>query len=124
MKIKIIILIVVILAGVIAIFTIFSLNKKDALTIPAPEPVVEFQENAKEYTLDEVSTHNSAADCWAVVRKNVYDLGAWIEKHPGGSKAILGLCGKDGTAAFENQHGGKENPEKALLGFEIGVLKN
>lgn len=80
--------------------------------------------SAKQFTMAQVAIHNSAASCYAVVRGTVYDLTAWIGSHPGGKQAILGLCGKDGTAAFEGQHGGQRRPENELKGFEIGVLAN
>ncbi|MCX7589986.1 MAG: cytochrome b5 domain-containing protein, partial [Patescibacteria group bacterium] len=57
-----------------------------------------------------------------VIRENVYDLTSWITKHPGGEKAILNLCGKDGTSLFEKQHGGEKIPEDALAKFKIGKL--
>ena len=74
------------------------------------------------YTMAEVATHNSAASCYTVIRGMVYDLTAWIAKHPGGENNILKLCGIDGTTSFERKHGGKDNPENTLAGFEIGVL--
>lgn len=74
------------------------------------------------YSLLEVQKHNSKESCWTVIRKEVYDLTQWISKHPGGEKAILNICGKDGTDLFEKQHGGKDKPESALLQFKIGQL--
>lgn len=76
------------------------------------------------YTLAEVKTHNSASSCWTIVRSDVYDLTSWIKQHPGGSGAILQMCGKDATVAFENQHGGQRRPENELAGYEIGFYKN
>ena len=81
------------------------------------------QPQEKLYTLEEVAQHNSKESCWTVIRDRVYDLTQWIDKHPGGSDKISALCGKDGTQAFENKHGGEEKPEKALEQFEIGKLK-
>ncbi len=74
------------------------------------------------YTQVQVATHNTSSSCWATINGNVYDLTAWIAQHPGGEGPILGLCGKDGTSAFENQHGtnGRANAELAIL--KIGVL--
>jgi uncharacterized membrane protein len=74
------------------------------------------------YTLAEVSRHNSAGDCWAAIDSVVYDLGAWVDQHPGGAQRILDLCGTDGTSAFRGQHGSAEGPEKVLEGFAIGQL--
>ncbi len=95
--------------------------------VPAPEntpakaPVAEAPK-VKTYTMAEVSTRNSASSCWTVVNGDVYDVTSYIKKHPGGEKAVLGLCGKDGTSAFEGQHGGQAKPANVLAGFEIGVL--
>lgn len=76
----------------------------------------------KVYTMEEVSARKDASSCLTVIRGTVYDVTAFIEKHPGGDKNILRLCGLDGTAAFEKQHGGQEKPENALKGFEVGTL--
>jgi len=78
----------------------------------------------KTYSFEEVQTHNSKQSCWSAIRGKVYDLTSWISNHPGGEKAILSICGKDGTEAFVNEHGGKDKPEKALSQFEIGELQN
>lgn len=74
------------------------------------------------FTMDEVSAHNNETSCYTVIRGTVYDVSAWIYKHPGGDRNILSLCGIDGTAAFEGQHGGQRKPENILAGFEIGKL--
>lgn len=74
------------------------------------------------FTMDEIAAHKDASSCYTVIRGTVYDVTAFIDKHPGGDKNILRLCGIDGTAAFEGKHGGQEKPENALKGFEIGML--
>ena len=73
--------------------------------------------------MTEVVTHNDGTSCWSVVNGNVYDLTTWIGKHPGGSNAILMLCGKDGSTAFNAQHGGSAMQENKLASYKIGVLK-
>ncbi len=75
-----------------------------------------------EYTLDDVVLHNSESDCWTVINGNVYDLTEWINNHPGGSSAIISLCGKDGSSAFNAQHGGSSGPEMTLEEFYVGAL--
>ncbi len=82
------------------------------VTGPADEPL----------TLAVVATHNSRTSCWTAISGSVYDLTGWIPNHPGGEAAILGLCGKDGTAAFAGKHGGDARPKTVLAGFKIGVL--
>lgn len=74
------------------------------------------------YTMAVVAAHNSRTSCYTVINSNVYDLTSWIGQHPGGQEAILSLCGKDGSAAFNTQHGGDRRPANELAGFKIGVL--
>jgi len=74
------------------------------------------------YTLADVATHNTATSCWSAINGGVYDLTSWINQHPGGAQAILGLCGRDGSAAFNDQHGGQRRPANELAGFQIGTL--
>lgn len=85
-------------------------------SLPVPSPSV------KQYTVAEVSTHNSAASCWSAINGSVYDLTSFVSRHPGGSAAIKSLCGIDGTAAFSGQHGGDQRPASELAGLKIGIL--
>ncbi len=74
------------------------------------------------YTAAEIAKHNDASSCWTSINGGVYDLTNWINQHPGGPDYILALCGTDGSAAFNNQHGGQGRPEAELATFKIGVL--
>jgi cytochrome b involved in lipid metabolism len=74
------------------------------------------------YTMAQVAMHANASSCWTAINGNVYDVTTWINKHPGGAQAVLSLCGKDGSAAFDDQHGGQRRPENELEGFKIGAL--
>lgn len=76
----------------------------------------------KVFSMADIASHNGKASCYTAIRGNIYDLTDWISKHPGGEGAILSICGKDGTTAFVNQHGGKGRPEATLASFKIGVL--
>ncbi len=78
---------------------------------------------AKTYTMANVQAAATPANCLSAINGKVYDLTKWINQHPGGDRAILSICGKDGSAAFNNKHGGQMRPEKVLAGFEVGVLK-
>lgn len=86
---------------------------------PTPAPVVK-----SGYTLDDVAKHASASSCWTAVNGNVYDVTSFISQHPGGSRAILSLCGIDGSDAFNGQHGGQRRPASELASFKIGNLTN
>jgi cytochrome b involved in lipid metabolism len=89
---------------------------------PVPQPVPEAV-MATSYTLAEVAKHSTEKDCWTAVNGMVYDLTSFIARHPGGKSNIMRICGIDGTAVFERQHGGQGSPENTLAGLEIGVLK-
>lgn len=99
-------------------------------TVATPEvqtqttPTTPTPTSSTSFTSAQVATHASEASCWTSINGNVYDVTSWISKHPGGKRAILSLCGHDGTAAFEGQHGGQARPESELASFKIGTLTN
>lgn len=74
------------------------------------------------FTMAEVSTHNTAASCYAVIADTVYNLTEWISQHLGEAGATDGLCGTDATAAFNGAHSGNEKAEKAFEQLTIGTL--
>jgi cytochrome b involved in lipid metabolism len=89
---------------------------------PEPEPSPTAEDTFQGYTLAEVSERDSAAECWVAIDAGVYDLTEWIRSHPGGSGAILNLCGKDGTTSFTSQHGGQARPSSTLDGYYLAPL--
>lgn len=109
---------VIVLAAVIVLVQ-YS-NTKNKSTVPAQNNQVTTTSQA--YTLTIVANHNSQSSCWTAINGNVYDVTKWIGQHPGGAQAIIGLCGKDGSSAFNDQHGGQRKPENELASFKIGTL--
>jgi hypothetical protein len=94
---------------------------------PAPTPVATASPTpevttASAYTMAKVKENNSATSCWSVINGKVYDLTKWINSHPGGSSAIKGLCGIDGTASFTAQHRGQGSPASTLASYLLGPL--
>ncbi len=83
---------------------------------PTPTPTV------AGYTMAQVRENNSARSCWTAIDGFVYNLTAWINSHPGGSGAILFLCGTDGTNAFKAQHENQSKPAVRLDSYRIGPL--
>lgn len=73
-------------------------------------------------TIADVQKHNTQADCWTTVNGSVYDLTSAISSHPGGAKAIMRLCGIDGSSAFNEQHGGQKKPNNELANLKVGEL--
>ncbi len=96
-------------------------------TTPTPQPAIPEVSRPEEivpsgYTKAEVAIHKDATSCWSIINGMVYDLTSWIGKHPGGERAILKICGRDGTSLFEGEHGGDAKPESALSSFLLGPL--
>lgn len=58
----------------------------------------------KELSFQEVARHNTASDCWVVLKGVVYDLTAFAKEHPGGSELVTDLAGTDGTVDFLDAH--------------------
>lgn len=79
-------------------------------------------EARKSITLSEVAQHTTRTSCWSTINGGVYDLTSWIPRHPGGEQAILSICGIDGSAKFNAQHGGAALQQQILAGFKIGTL--
>jgi hypothetical protein len=87
-----------------------------ATPTPTPTPTV------VGYTMAQVRANNTARSCWSAIDGYVYDLTRWISSHPGGSGAILFLCGTDGTNAFKGQHENESRPAIRLDGYKLGPL--
>jgi len=75
------------------------------------------------YTMAQVKANNSAKSCWAVIDDYVYDLTKWINSHPGGSGAIVSLCGTDATTSFKSQHQNQAKPAVRLDSYKLGPLQ-
>ena len=91
-----------------------------ASSTPAPTPVV--TPTPTGYTMAQVKANNTAKSCWSVIDGYVYNLTNWINSHPGGSGAILFLCGTDGTNAFKAQHENQSKPAVRLDNYRLGPL--
>jgi cytochrome b involved in lipid metabolism len=73
-------------------------------------------------TSAEVLKHSTAADCWSVIKGEVYDLTSYVKDHPGGASLIKAICGKDGSSSFDSQHAGAAKPKNILAVFALGPL--
>lgn len=91
---------------------------------PTPKPVTTTPAPSAPsgVTLAQVATHSSRSSCWSAINGSVYDLTSWIPNHPGGEQTILSLCGINGSAGYNNQHGGSSKPANILFGFKVGTL--
>ena len=96
--------------------TVTATPTVSATPTPTPTPVV------TGYTMAQVRANNTARSCWTAIDGYVYNLTNWISAHPGGSGAILFLCGTDGTNAFKAQHENQSRPAIRLDSYRIGPL--
>ena len=51
-----------------------------------------------------VAKHTSPESCWVVLHGNVYDVTEFLPEHPGGSRIILQLAGRDATPEYDPIH--------------------
>ena len=87
---------------------------------PTPTPVV--TPSPTGYTMAQVRANNTAKSCWTAIDGYVYNLTNWISAHPGGSGAIVFLCGTDGSNAFKAQHENQSKPAVRLDTYRLGPL--
>ena len=53
---------------------------------------------SKQFTRQEVSSHNTAKDAWVIIDTVVYDITKFASMHPGGELLLLDYAGKDVTS--------------------------
>lgn len=71
-------------------------------------------------SIAEVVVHNSATDCWIIVRAKVYNVTSFLVQHPGGAARIIPYCGADATTAFATKGG--EGTHSAVAESELAKL--
>eukprot|EP00561_Arcocellulus_cornucervis_P014747 CAMPEP_0185802400 /NCGR_PEP_ID=MMETSP1322-20130828/1982_1 /TAXON_ID=265543 /ORGANISM="Minutocellus polymorphus, Strain RCC2270" /LENGTH=136 /DNA_ID=CAMNT_0028498159 /DNA_START=68 /DNA_END=478 /DNA_ORIENTATION=- len=82
----------------------------------------------KEYTMEEVSKHNTQEDCWLVIGNDstggpkVYDVSAYLDDHPGGAEVMLDVSGQDADEFFEDI-GHSNDAREELTKYLVGSLK-
>ncbi|PBP28276.1 L-lactate ferricytochrome c oxidoreductase [Diplocarpon rosae] len=59
---------------------------------------------AKTFNAAEVAKHNTPESCWVTLYGNVWDVTEFLPSHPGGSKIILKLAGRDATEEYDPIH--------------------
>lgn len=113
--------IVVAIVMVVGIGALVYVQKQSSSSLVQVAPAAATSSSASTVALmDRVPSHNSRESCWTIINGAVYDLTSWIPMHPGGERAILQLCGTDGSAKFNAQHGGQTKQATVLAGFKIG----
>jgi cytochrome b involved in lipid metabolism len=56
---------------------------------------------SKEFTTKDVADHNTVdKGLYIIVDSNVYEMGGFVDEHPGGAKILKRVGGKDATKQF------------------------
>lgn len=120
------IIIVIVVATVILALPVYLNSKKSNSTseeVKTSAPVT--VDAVKTITLGEIAKHADKTDCWMAIEGNVYDVSAFVPKHPGEDAILLG-CGKDATEMFNKRpNDGTSHSDRArtqLANFLIGKL--
>lgn len=71
----------------------------------------------------EVARHSTASDCWVYIGRSVYNMTAYLPRHPGGADEISPYCGGNARAAFADEHAGDANAQRGMAAWKIGRLK-
>lgn len=77
------------------------------------------------YTLEDVARHDAADDCWMAIEERVYDITAYIPRHPTAPDIIAAWCGREATEGMRTKGYGRDHSVGAwaLLGrYAVGDL--
>ncbi len=81
----------------------------------------------KQFTLKQVAEHSVAKDCWIVINERVYDISAYIPKHPAPETVLTKYCGKNADLGWKTKDKSRahsRSAEKLLNRYEIGTFSN
>lgn len=70
------------------------------------------------YTLEQVSLHNTNSNCWVVLFSKVYDITSLVNTHSGGN---VFSCGNDNTGIYKSEHG---TGTSRMNSYFVGNLAN
>jgi len=76
----------------------------------------------KEYTYEDVKTHQTKKDLWLVIHDKVYSVSSFVDEHPGGEEVLMDVGGMDATDSFEDV-GHSDEAREILAPLLIGNLK-
>ncbi len=90
---------------------------------PAEESVAVAAE--KVIARSELARHASSDNCWMAIRGTVYDLSAYLPRHPSPPEIVLPWCGKEATQAYDTKTKGRPHSayaDELLARYRIGIL--
>lgn len=81
--------------------------------------------NGTVLTTSLVATHNTPADCWIIIKQQVYDVTNFLTAHPGNASTILPYCGLEATQAYDTKNIGRPHSAQSdsmLPEYLIGAI--
>ena len=63
-----------------------------------------YEEGVTILTIEEVAKHNTINDCWTIFQGVVYNIGPFLDYHPGGIPEIMKGAGRDSTELYMKFH--------------------
>ena len=92
-----------------------------------PEPEPPSRPSSRSFSIEEVSRHDSAEDCWMGIEGGVYDLTDYLPRHPAPRRVIVAWCGREASRAMRSRGDGTDHSERAwrlLERYRIGRLND
>jgi cytochrome b involved in lipid metabolism len=111
-------------------------NAEESIPPPPPPPILEETKDAIDATIEteekapasgitrfELAMRSSREECWVAYKGTVYDVTAWLPRHPGGVTSIARYCGtaEEFTEAFNRKHGTQYDDRLAREASTVGV---
>lgn len=93
------------------------------LTSRASKQTASKTSTGKQYTWEEIGNHRHVDSLWIVVDHKVYDVTAFVAKHPGGVHALAMCGGQDITYLMQTSHPFTEKPWEILKNYLIGNVE-
>ena len=94
---------------------------------PASEPPAGAPPGAAaRVTLQDLADHAQAGDCWLAIDGEVYDVSAYVERHPAEPEVLLAWCGREASEAYHTKLRGRDHSERAdamLPNYRVGTLQ-
>lgn len=101
-----------------------------ALSAIVPEspvaPAAAASPQDRRISLAEVAEHDGAQSCWLAIAGNVYDVTAYVDRHPAPPAVLLDWCGREATEAMRTKGYGRDHSKSAWASLEamrIGRLE-
>lgn len=107
---------------VVPVKDVTPVQTSPAQTVIKPA-VISPSAGANSFIMADIAEHNTQTDCWSAINGSVYDLTSFVDRHPGGAKKIIMICGVDGSSLFDKQHAGSNVAQASLGLLKIGSLK-